>query len=149
MLFNEVVFVGIDNRLILPSLKPQKFKSMMKGVSLVIIMMISMLSFYSFSSEATDAKTSLISFYHDKFNGRKTASGELFDNSKLTAAHRSLPFGTKLKMTNIKNGKSVVVRINDRGPFVASRALDVSKAAFKAIAPVGHGVVPVEYEVIN
>ena len=122
---------------------------MMKGVSLVIIMMISMLSFYSFTNEATEAKTSLISFYHDKFNGRKTASGEMFDNTKLTAAHRTLPFGTKLKMTNMKNGKSVVVKINDRGPFHSSRALDVSKAAFKAIASEGSGVIPVEYEVVN
>jgi rare lipoprotein A len=122
---------------------------MMKRASLVIIMMISMLGLYSFSNEATDAKTSIISFYHDKFNGRKTASGEVFDNSKMTAAHRSLPFGTKLKMTNMKNGKSVVVRINDRGPFHTSRSLDVSKAAFKAIAAEGKGVIPVEYEVVE
>ena len=108
-----------------------------------------MLSFYSYTNESSNAKTSLISYYHDKFNGRKTASGENFDNTKLTAAHRSLPFGTKLKMTNMKNGKSVVVRINDRGPFHSSRALDVTKAAFKAIASEGSGVIPVEYEVVD
>jgi rare lipoprotein A len=112
-------------------------------------MMISMVSVYSFKNEAAETKTSLISYYHDKFNGRKTASGELFDNTKLTAAHRSLPFGTKLKMTNLKNGRSVIVKINDRGPFHTSRALDVTKAAFQAIAAVGHGVIPVEYEIVE
>lgn len=73
------------------------------------------------------------SFYADKFNGRKTASGETFRNGKLTAAHKTLPFGTKVKVTNQSNGKSVKVRINDRGPFVAGRIIDLSKKAAKKI----------------
>lgn len=128
--------------------KTPKFK-MMKRFILVIIMMISTLGIYSFTEDANDAKTSFASYYHDKFNGKKTASGEVFDNSKLTAANRTLPFGTLLKVTNLKNGKSVVVRINDRGPFTANRALDMSKAAFKAIGDVSHGKIPVEYEIVD
>lgn len=73
------------------------------------------------------------SFYANKFNGRKTASGEKFRNSKLTAAHKTLPFGTKVKVTNLKNGKSVKVKINDRGPFVAGRIIDLSRKAARRI----------------
>lgn len=74
------------------------------------------------------------SYYADKFTGRRTASGAIFDNKKFTAAHRKLPFGTKLKITNPVNGKYVVVVVNDRGPFVKGREIDLSKAAFKLIA---------------
>ncbi len=74
-----------------------------------------------------------VSYYHNKFNGRKTASGEKFSNSKLTAAHRKLDFGTKVRLTNKINGKSVVVVINDRGPWKRGRELDVSKKAFMEI----------------
>src|SRR4249919_962127 len=69
------------------------------------------------------------SYYSDKFDGRKTASGAVFSQHKLTAAHKTLPFGTKVKVTNLSNGKTVKVRINDRGPFVEGRILDLSKKA--------------------
>lgn len=122
----------------------------MKRGLLVIIMMISTLGLFSFKNNATDAKkTSFASYYHDKFNGRKTASGEIFSNSKLTAAHRTLPFGTEIKVTNLRNGKSVIVEINDRGPFHSSRALDLSKAAFNSIGNHVRGVMPVEYEIVE
>jgi rare lipoprotein A len=74
------------------------------------------------------------SYYHDKFNGRKTASGELFDNNLYTAAHKTLKFGTKLRITNTVNDSSVIVTVNDRGPFVAGRELDLSQKAFFEIA---------------
>ncbi|HCN11412.1 septal ring lytic transglycosylase RlpA family protein [Candidatus Kaistella beijingensis] len=123
---------------------------MMKRAILVIIMMISTLGLFSFKNNATDAKkTSFASYYHDKFNGRKTASGEIFSNSKLTAAHRTLPFGTEIKVTNLRTGKSVVVEINDRGPFHSSRALDLSKAAFNSIGNHKNGTMPVEYEIVD
>ncbi|WP_160136428.1 septal ring lytic transglycosylase RlpA family protein [Chryseobacterium sp. c4a] len=123
---------------------------MMKRFILVIIMMISTLGVYSFTSNALDAKkTSYASYYHDKFNGRKTASGEIFDNSKFTAANRTLPFGTNVKVTNLRNGKEVIVRINDRGPFHSSRSLDMSKAAFDEIGDINHGTIPVEYEIVD
>jgi rare lipoprotein A len=73
------------------------------------------------------------SYYHDKFNGRKTASGARFNNSKLTAAHRKFPFGTKLKITNEANGKFVIVEVTDRGPFTKGREIDLSKKAFMDI----------------
>jgi len=94
------------------------------------------------------SQTGKASYYADKFNGRKTASGEKFRNSKLTAAHKTLPFGTKVKVTNLSNGKSVKVRINDRGPFVAGRIIDLSKkAAHKInIDKEGVGNVKVSYK---
>ncbi|MCX8531482.1 septal ring lytic transglycosylase RlpA family protein [Chryseobacterium luquanense] len=123
---------------------------MMKRFILVIIMMISTLGIYSFKNSAEDAKkTSYASYYHDKFNGRKTASGEVFNNSKLTAAHRTLPFGTEIKVTNLNNGEEVIVTINDRGPFHSSRALDMSKAAFDEIGGTQKGIIPVEYEIVD
>ena len=73
------------------------------------------------------------SYYADKFNGRRTANGEKFSNSKLTAAHRKLPFGTKAKVTNLSNGKSVIVTINDRGPFSGGFDIDLSKKAYNKI----------------
>jgi len=123
---------------------------MMKRFILVIIMMISTFGIFSFTSNTTDAKrTSYASYYHDKFNGRKTASGEVFDNSKFTAANRTLPFGTNIKVTNLDNGKSVIVKVNDRGPYHSSRALDMSKAAFDEIGNINHGTIPVEYEIVD
>ena len=84
------------------------------------------------------------SYYHDKFEGRKTANGEIFDQSKTTAAHKTLPFGTKVTVKNLKNGKTVKVRINDRGPFVAGRIIDLSKKAANKIDLVQAGVANVE-----
>lgn len=78
-------------------------------------------------------KNAHASYYHDKFNGKKTASGKRFDNQKLTAAHRKFPFGTKLKITNEANGKSVIVEVIDRGPFARGREIDLSKKAFMDI----------------
>lgn len=89
------------------------------------------------------------SFYGDEFHGRKTANGERFDQGKLTAAHKRLPFGSMVRVTNIQNGKSVLVRVNDRGPFVAGRIIDLSSSAFRHIASLSAGVVPVSIEVVN
>lgn len=84
------------------------------------------------------------SFYADKFDGRPTSSGEIFKQNKLTAAHRTLPFGTKVKVVNQANGRSVKVVINDRGPFVSGRIIDLSKKAARKIGIVGAGVASVE-----
>lgn len=90
------------------------------------------------------------SYYADKFHGRKTASGALFDMNKYTAAHKKFPFGTKLKVTNEVNGKSVIVEVTDRGPFVKSREIDLSKKAFMEIAKnKGIGVMTVTIEVFS
>ena len=89
------------------------------------------------------------SYYANKYQGRKTASGELFNQKAMTAAHKRLPFGTKVKVTNVDNGKSVVVRVNDRGPFVSGRIIDLSKSAFERIGNTRHGVIEVEIEVLR
>ncbi|WP_145638506.1 septal ring lytic transglycosylase RlpA family protein [Neorhizobium alkalisoli] len=81
--------------------------------------------------------------------GSRTASGERMNASLLTAAHRSLPFGTKVLVTNKRNGKSVIVRINDRGPFIRGRVLDVSKAAAQDIGMVSSGTAQVCYQIVD
>ncbi len=89
------------------------------------------------------------SYYHHKFNGRKTASGEIFNNRQMTAAHRTLPFNTLVRVTNLDNGKSVVVRINDRGPWRSERIIDVSRAAAEQIDMIPKGVVDVKVEIFE
>jgi rare lipoprotein A len=87
------------------------------------------------------------SFYTDE--GNHTANGETFHVAAFTAAHKSLPFNTRVRVTNIKNGKSVIVRINDRGPFVAGRCLDLAPAAFNTISNQSAGVASVKFEVLQ
>jgi len=89
------------------------------------------------------------SYYAMAFQLKKTASGELYDKAKMTAAHRKLPFGTKVKVTNTENNKCVIVRINDRGPFVKGRIVDLSGSAFSSIADLDAGIIDVEIEVIR
>lgn len=88
------------------------------------------------------------SWYGPELHGNRTANGERFDMNALTAAHRSLPFGTLVKVTNIRNGKSVAVRINDRGPFVKGRVIDLSRLAANHIGMVRSGIAPVRLEVV-
>lgn len=89
------------------------------------------------------------SYYHDKFNGKKTASGEVFSNKKYTAAHKTLPFGTKVRVTNLTNDEEVIVEINDRGPFSKGRQLDLSKKAFMDLTHNrNHGTLSVKVEVL-
>jgi rare lipoprotein A len=102
------------------------------------------------SPRAGSQEEGLASWYGGKFHGRKTASGERFDQNALTAAHRTMPFGTKLRVTNRKNGRSVKVRVNDRGPFSSrKRVIDLSKAAAEAIGMTRDGIVPVKIEVLS
>lgn len=89
------------------------------------------------------------SYYHDRFHGQETSNGETYDKDKFTAAHRTYPFNTILLVTNKKNNKSVVVRVNDRGPFIRSRIIDLSRASAKKIGMVPFGVVPVKIKVMN
>lgn len=89
------------------------------------------------------------SWYGVPFHGRRASNGEIYDMYKLTAAHRTLPFETMVRVTNLSNGKSTVVRITDRGPFVENRIIDLSLAAAREIESVGPGVVPVRVEVLG
>ena len=91
----------------------------------------------------------MASYYHDKFDGRPTASGEIFNQKLYTAAHKELPFGTLVKVTRISNGRSVTVRINDRGPFVAGRIIDLSYIAALELDMINVGIAEVIIEILN
>jgi rare lipoprotein A len=91
----------------------------------------------------------MASFYSPVFEGRITSSGAPFSNAEHTAAHRTLPFGTLVRVTNLTNDKSVIVEITDRGPFVANRIIDLSQAAARDLDFIEDGVVPVRLEVVS
>ena len=101
------------------------------------------------SKKSLQTKYGSASFYGPGFHGRKTASGEVFNQNALTAAHRTLPFGTKLRVTCTATGRSTIVKVNDRGPYHGNRILDLSVGAAKAIGMVEKGVTNVKYEVLN
>nr|WP_314741748.1 septal ring lytic transglycosylase RlpA family protein [uncultured Haemophilus sp.] len=94
-------------------------------------------------------QSGVASYYADKFNGRRTANGERFDNGAMTAAHRSLPFGTLIEVTNMRNGKKVVVRVNDRGPYNHARVLDLSKNAARQLGMHNTGIAQVKVAVLD
>lgn len=94
-------------------------------------------------------QTGKASFYADKFEGQATASGEKYRHNKLTAAHKTLPFGTKLRVTNLSNNSSVEVVVNDRGPYVEDRIIDLSKSAAEKLGFVTQGITEVKVEVID
>ena len=98
------------------------------------------------SGVAAKSTTGVASYYK---SGVQTANGERFNPFGLTAAHRTLPFGTKLRVTNLRNGKSVIVRVNDRGPFIRGRVIDLSLGAAKLVEMTSAGVVKVTYSVLN
>lgn len=89
-----------------------------------------------------------VSWYGPGFHGRRTANGEVFDTNELTMAHRTLPFGTEVRVTNLANGRSVVLRVNDRGPYVRGRIADLSHAAAARLGFVDHGVTRARIELI-
>jgi rare lipoprotein A len=91
----------------------------------------------------------MASYYHSKFQGRPTASGEVYNETELTGAHRTLPFGTRVRVTNLANDQSVVVRINDRGPFIKGRIIDVSRRAARELGFIVQGTTKVHVEVLG
>ncbi|MGC3957121.1 MAG: septal ring lytic transglycosylase RlpA family protein [Verrucomicrobiota bacterium] len=99
--------------------------------------------------KTSKAETGVASYYGVPYHGRQTASGEVFNMNELTAAHPTLKFGTKVKVTHLANNRSVTVRINDRGPFVKGRVIDLSKAAAEELQMVRAGVAEVKIEVLN
>ena len=101
---------------------------------------------YKNAAETQVASHGLASFYTE---GTQTASGERFDTRELTAAHRTLPFGTRLRVTNVHTGRSVTVRVNDRGPFVSGRDVDVSYSAAETLGMVGRGIAKVKLDVVQ
>ena len=110
-----------------------------------LLFLCSLLAFLTSCSEKV-VQSGKASYYAKKFNGRRTASGQKFRSYKRTAAHNTLPFGTKVKVTNLRNGRTVKVRINDRGPFVAGRIIDLSRKAARRIGMLDEGVASVKIE---
>ncbi|CAJ1772154.1 septal ring lytic transglycosylase RlpA family protein [Aeromonas veronii] len=94
------------------------------------------------------SETGYASYYADRYHGKKTASGERYRNNLNSAAHMELPFGSMVRVTNLANGKSVVVKVNDRGAFKSGRIIDLSKSAFGSIANIREGVIKVKVEVL-
>lgn len=115
---------------------------------LVIVLSLSFVGLIFAQGEIISPET-YASYYAEAFHGKMTANGEIFDMNAYTAAHRTLPFGTILEVTNLENGKKVVVRINDRGPFVGNRDIDVSKAAAAALDMLSRGVTRVSLKKID
>lgn len=110
---------------------------------------LAVLSSFVFTAKAeSKIKEGVASYYGSKFHGRRTASGRIYDMNEMTAAHRTLKFGTKVKVTNLKNRRSVVVTITDRGPFIKGRIIDLSRAAASKIGMLKSGVAKVKIEVI-
>ena len=120
----------------------------MKKAILMLILSLSFMHFLAAQGEIISDET-YASYYGEGFNGRPTANGEIFDMNAYTAAHKTLPFGTLVEVTNLENGRKVIVRINDRGPFVGNREIDVSKAAAIALDMLSSGVVRVRLRRID
>lgn len=100
-------------------------------------------------SQTAYKKIGMASFYHNKFEGRRTSSGEIFSQKKLTCAHRTFPYGTRLKVTNLDNNKTVTVRVNDRGPYAKNRMIDLTTAAAQKLGFVHDGEVVVQIEIVS
>ncbi len=125
---------------------------MKRTVSLILFLLsnLLLLTFSSvFAQQKPFSQEGQCSYYADKFHGRSTASGERYDKTQFTCAHMTLPYGTNLKVTNLANGKSVVVRVNDRGPFSPNRIVDVSRAAAEALDMITAGVVKARIEITS
>ena len=121
-------------------------------VSLCLLLVISSCSTVEYRSSPQligYTERGIASFYAMRFQFRKTSSGERFNQLALTAAHRTLPFGTKVRVTNLMNNRSVIVKINDRGPFIDNRIIDLSRYAFSKIGDTDSGLINVKIEVIN
>lgn len=121
------------------------WQSVNAGARLIMIIILSCLA----TNLMAQTYTGKASYYGDGFHGRKSASGKVYDMYRNTCAHKTLPFGTKLKVTNLKNGKSTIVEVTDRGPYAKGRIIDVSKSAAMELGMVAAGVAKVEVEVLK
>jgi rare lipoprotein A len=120
------------------------------GEAFVVKAMIGLTLFglLSCAKEPTHTLRGIASWYGEPHHGRLTANGERFDMYDFTAAHRSLPMGTRVRVTNLSNGRSTVVTVNDRGPSIRGRVIDLSYAAARRIGLIGPGTAPVQLEVL-
>jgi rare lipoprotein A len=127
-----------------PHLKNREFPPIIDVMKYIQVLLFFILPFLCQAGE-----TGYASWYGGKFHGRYTASGEIYDMNKLTAAHKTLPFGTMVKVINTENGKSIIVKINDRGPFVEGRIIDLSRAAAEKIGILKTGIAKVIVEIVS
>jgi rare lipoprotein A len=103
----------------------------------------------SFAAGPGTVQKGIASYYHDSLHGNKTASGQIYNKNKMSAAHKSLPLGSKVRVTDVRTGNSIVVRVNDRGPFVKGRIIDLSRQAAKQLGMIKKGITPVKVEVLS
>jgi len=101
------------------------------------------------SGQSASAQSGMASYYHDRFHGRRTASGSAYNKNSYSAAHKTLPLGTQVRVTDARSGKSVVVRINDRGPYAKGRVIDLSRAAAQEIGLTRKGVTRVKLDILG
>jgi rare lipoprotein A len=118
----------------------------LRGVKSILMLLLILIAASAFADPELQG---LASWYGGRFHGRLTSSGEVFDTNDLTAAHRTLPFGTRVRVTNLDNGRSVIVKINDRGPFVEGRVIDLSRAAAEELDMINLGVAHVSLEIVD
>ena len=121
----------------------------MKNLSLSVFIFLSFFMFGCVTSQKGIFQSGRASWYGDRFHGRKTASGEVYNMNAMTAAHKTLPFGTKVRVVSKTTGKSVVVKVNDRGPFAKRRIIDLSKAAAKKLGMIQVGELPVTLHILT
>lgn len=114
-----------------------------------ILIILSSMLFGACASTKRITESGMASWYGPEFHGKRTASGETYDQRELTAAHKTLPFNTVVRVTNLDNGKQVVVRINDRGPYSRGRVIDLSRAAAEEVSMIGAGTARVRIEVLH
>lgn len=122
---------------------------MTKKISFILILLVVFVSLTVWMLKGRHVQVGIASRYSDFLKGRKTANGERYDPTKLTAAHRKLPFGSMVKVTNLENKKEVIVRINDRGPYVKGRIIDLSRAAAQRLGMIKKGIVKVRIKRIK
>lgn len=116
----------------------------------VVLLSVALSSCTANRRNATSSyQSTTVSYYANKFNGNKTASGEVYKHYKMTAAHKSLPFGTEVEIINTENSKKVLVTVNDRSPLKSGRAFDLSQGAFKKIGKLNDGILKVKYKVLR
>lgn len=130
-------------------------KTLFKSTQYVFKIYISLFALFVISCGSRNSlnssgyRSTTVSYYANKFDGNKTASGETYRHSKMTGAHKSLSFGTKVEIINIDNDKSIIIIVNDRGPLKPSREFDLSQGAFKKIANLNEGIVKVKYRILK
>jgi rare lipoprotein A len=123
---------------------------MINKTSLVVVAaLLATISSSAFAAKPGQIENGIASYYHDSLHGNKTASGQIYDKNKISAAHKSLPLGTRVRVTDLRTGKSIEARVNDRGPFVKGRIIDLSRKAAKELGLLKKGITKVKVEVLS